>query len=123
MLEKQLDNAQIKLDTAKKEVTEIKEKLSKAVVESLKKIEEKQNKTNGLIEYDENKEYSFGFDHIKSKYHKTIIEFEAKKNDIQNKLSEYRDDGTEKWETFKNKLDHELEELGKTLKGFTSITK
>ena len=28
-------------------------------------------------------------------------------------------DGTEKWGSFKQKLNHDLEELGKALKGFT----
>ncbi len=123
MLEKQLDRAQIKLVATKKEVTEIKEKLSKAVAESLKKLEEKQIKTNEHIESDENEKSSFGFDDVKSTYNKTINELEAKRNEIQKKLSDYRADGTEKWELFKHKLDHDLEELGKVLKGFTTQAK
>lgn len=120
MLEEKLDRAQIKLVAAQKEVSEIKEQLSKAVEESLKKLEEEENKSNVSIESDKNEESSFGFDDIKSKYNKTIVEIEAKKTEIQKRLSEYRADGTEKWETFKHKLNHDLEELGKALKGFTT---
>jgi hypothetical protein len=119
-LEKKLDNAQTKLVAAQKEVSETKEKLSIAVAESLKKLEEKENKITNDIESESNDDSSFGFEDIKASYTNTMAELEAKKNEIQKKLGEYKADGTEKWGTFKQKLNHDLEELGKALKGFTT---
>lgn len=39
------------------------------------------------------------------------------------KIEEFKADGTEKWDSFKHKLNHDLEELGTALKGFTTHAK
>ena len=119
-LEKKLESSQIKLVAAQKEVNETKEKLSIAVAESLKKLEEKENKMTKNIESESNDDSAFGFEDIKASYTNTMAELEVKKNEIQKKLSEYRADGTVKWDSFKLKLNQDLEELGKALKNFTT---
>jgi cell division septum initiation protein DivIVA len=119
-LEKKLESAQIKLVAAQKEVNETKEKLSIAVAESLKKLEEKENKMIKDIKSTSNDDSAFGIEDIKATYTHTMAELEAKKNEIQKKLSEYRADGTEKWDSFKQNLNQDLEELGKALKNFTT---
>jgi gas vesicle protein len=59
-------------------------------------------------------------ENLKSKYKETIEELETKKNKIKKKIAEYNVNGTEKWDTFKQKLTHDLEDLGKAFKGFVT---
>jgi len=47
-----------------------------------------------------------------------LVDLELKKDVIKKKISEYKDDGYEKWETFKHNLSGDMDELGKALKGF-----
>lgn len=49
---------------------------------------------------------------------------ELRKNKIKLKIEEYNAEGAENWDSFKHKLNHDLEELGTALKGFVikSIT-
>ena len=64
----------------------------------------------------------FGTEQIKTKYKETITELELRREKIKKRIEEYKSDGSEKWESVKHKLNHDLEELGKTLKGFTMHT-
>jgi hypothetical protein len=51
-------------------------------------------------------------------YEKKLAELEQKVIDFKKKLLEYTEGGKDKWETFKRKFTHDLEELGKALKNF-----
>lgn len=75
-LEKKLESSQIKLVAAQKEVNETKEKLSIAVAESLKKLEEKENKMTKNIESESNDDSAFGFEDIKASYTNTMAELD-----------------------------------------------
>lgn len=123
LLEKKLDKAKEKLKIAKDEVTNAKKELNTAVEESLKKIET--NKKELLnIGKNGDKDPTFSstlrLDDVKAKYEQTIAQLELKKNEIVKKIEDYKSDGSEKWDTFKHKLNHDLEELGKALKGFVT---
>ena len=39
---------------------------------------------------------------------------------IKKKIEEFNAEGSENWNSFKNKLNHDLEELGAALKGFVT---
>ena len=45
---------------------------------------------------------------------------ELRKDKIKKKIEEYNAEGTEQWDSFKLKLNHDLDELGKALKGFVT---
>jgi hypothetical protein len=47
-----------------------------------------------------------------------MVAMELRKNKIIKKIEEYNADGAENWDSFKHKLNHDLEELGIALKGF-----
>jgi hypothetical protein len=126
MLEKNLAAVKVKMRSAKKEVAKARRELNSAVEDSLKKIEkEKKGMMNMRVAEPGETTFSsvFRFDDIKSKYEKTLAEIEVKKNEIAKKIAGYTSEGTEKWENFKPKLNHDLEELGKALKGFTQPAK
>jgi DNA anti-recombination protein RmuC len=121
LLEKKLDKAKEKLQIAKDEVTHARQELNTAIEESLKKIEtNKKELINIRKNEDEDPSFSstYGLDDVKAKYEQTIAQLELKKNEIAKKIEGYKSDGSEKWDTFKHKLNHDLEELGKALKGF-----
>ena len=49
-----------------------------------------------------------------------MVALELRKNKIKKKIEEYNAEGTENWDSFKHKLNHDLEELGIALKGFVT---
>ena len=62
-------------------------------------------------------------ENIKSKYDEAMVALELRKNKIKKKIEEYNVEGTENWDSFKHKLNHDLEELGIALKGFVTKSK
>ena len=52
-----------------------------------------------------------------------MVALELKKNKTKNKIEEYNAEGTENWDAFKLKLNHDLEELSTALKGFVTKSK
>jgi len=123
ILEKELNEAEDRLKLIKKEVKVAKQKLNEALEKAIHKIE---NKKNGMKETQNNLDDSsepsshFNMETIKSKYEETMAELELRKNKIKKKLEVYNIEGTENWDSFKHKLNHDLDELGKALKGFTT---
>jgi hypothetical protein len=55
----------------------------------------------------------------KVKYEKKLAELEQKNNDLKKKLEEYNDEGQENWATFRNELNHDMDELGQAIKDLT----
>ncbi|MFC2087759.1 hypothetical protein ACFLSA_06335, partial [Bacteroidota bacterium] len=106
---------------AKKEVSEAKQNLNLALEESLKKIEDEKKEIKNIKDNGESEptfSSVFGIEEIKSRYEETMAELELRKNKIKKRIEGYKSDGSGKWDSFKHKLNHDLEELGKALKGF-----
>lgn len=59
----------------------------------------------------------------RSQYEAKLYELEQKNTDLKKKLDDYKDGGKDKWVSFKNEFGHDMEELGKALKDFTSSNK
>lgn len=51
-----------------------------------------------------------------AKYEKTLADLEQKARDLKKKLEMYKDAGIEKWDFFRFKFNHDLDEIGKTIK-------
>jgi len=126
ILEKELNEAKGRFKLAKKDVKDAKHKLNQALEEVINKIENKkkeikqaQNNLNDKA----NSSSVFNSENIKSKYEKTMAELELRKDKIKKKIEEYNAEGTEHWDSFKHKLNHDLDELGKALKGFVTKSK
>jgi hypothetical protein len=58
-----------------------------------------------------------------AKYEKKLVELEQKTSDMKKKLEKYKEEGKDKWDSFKLKFNHDLDELGKALKNFTVKSK
>ncbi len=56
---------------------------------------------------------------INADYDKKLVELENKNNDLKKKLADYKDDGQDKWISFKNEFNHDMDELGKAFKDLT----
>jgi chromosome segregation ATPase len=124
-LEKTLEDVKIKLRDAKKEVSEAKQKLNIALKESLTKIEDdikkiQNNKESKIPE--SNYSFVFGSEQIKASYSEKIAQLELRKNEIKKAIDEYNSDGSDRWDTAINNLNHDLAELGKALKDFATHT-
>jgi hypothetical protein len=55
----------------------------------------------------------------KATYQKKVGELEIKNAKLKSNLDEYKDDGHEKWTAFKTEFNHEMNELGQSIKDFT----
>jgi len=53
---------------------------------------------------------------VKEEYDKTIAVLEEKNSSMRTKLNEYKEEGKDKWESFKREFNHDMDELGSALK-------
>lgn len=49
-------------------------------------------------------------------YEKIINDLERKNDDLKAKISTYKDNSKDAWESFKREFSHDMEELGESLK-------
>ena len=56
----------------------------------------------------------------RAQYEKKLAELEQKNSDMKKKMDEYKEEGKDKWEIFKNEFSHDMEELGKAFNDFTT---
>lgn len=50
---------------------------------------------------------------------KAIADLEERNEAMKAKMREYKDDGKDKWQSFKREFSHDMDELGQSLKDFT----
>ena len=55
----------------------------------------------------------------KAQYEKKLAILEQKNTDLQKKLDDYKEAGKDKWDAFTHKFNHDMNELGTSLKNFT----
>ena len=55
----------------------------------------------------------------KAKYEKTLAWLEQQNNNMKKKLADYNDEGQEKWTSFRNEFNHDMDEFGKSFKDLT----
>jgi len=55
----------------------------------------------------------------KAQYEKKLAALEQKNNDLKKKLDNYKEAGKDKWTAFKNKFNHDMDGLERSLKNFT----
>jgi len=51
-------------------------------------------------------------------YEKNIAELEKKNNELKESINNYKDEGKENWESFKDEFSNDMENLGTALKDF-----
>jgi len=66
------------------------------------------------------KEYSKSIKkEMKADYEKAITSLEQKNEVMKAKVKNYKNDGNEKWQSFKREFNHDMDELGQALKDLT----
>ena len=122
-LENELNEAKARLKLAKKDVKDAKQELNQGLEEVINKMEsqkEELEETQSNLVNDSESSSTSNMENIKSKYDEAMVALELRKNKIKKKIEEYNAEGSENWNSFKNKLNHDLEELGTALKGFVT---
>ncbi|MFA6200327.1 MAG: hypothetical protein WC679_08000 [Bacteroidales bacterium] len=57
---------------------------------------------------------------VKAKNEKKLAELEERNNKLEKSLSDYKEDGQEKWSDFKIEFNHDLDELGKAFSNLSN---
>lgn len=123
--EKEIE-AQENLDKAKAEVTEAHEDLREARKEATaEEWQEFKDSTNVKIDRNNQriadlklKIKKAGNDMDKT-YQKSIDDMEQKNNELKVKMDNYKNDVNSDWNSFKREFNHDIDELGTSLKDFT----
>jgi prefoldin subunit 5 len=126
VLENELNEAKSRFKSAKKDVKIAREKLNVALEGIITDIEKKKKKieeTQSSLENNPESSSAFNIKNIKSKYDEAMADLEVRKNKIKKNIKEYNAERPEHWDSFKLKLNHDLEELGIALKGFVTKSK
>lgn len=60
---------------------------------------------------------------LRDKYDRNIDSLELKNKELKAKLNDYKDSGKNAWEQFKGEFNHDMDQLGTALKGFSLDSK
>ena len=111
-----------KVQDAKDNVVTANQALDKAVKDSIQQFKkESQEKIN---DYDKSiADFKAGLANTKkvdkAKYEKALADLEQKKSDLKKKLEEFKEDQVANWKSFKIEFNHDMDDLGKSLKDYT----
>lgn len=118
MNNKNADKSQDKVHDAKQNVVEANQALNNAIEEFKKESEE-------IFAANEKRIAEFKVKIAEEKLEnkaileKRLDEMEQKNIEMKKKLASYKNDGNEKWNTFKDEFNHDMKELGKAFKDLT----
>ncbi len=123
---KKVENAQQNVKEEKGNVVEAKQELNQALKDSIQQF--KKESAEKISDYDNSiaelkATIVKGKKETKAKYEKELAVLEQKNNDMKKKLDDYKEEGSDKWAIFKREFNHDMDELGKSLKGFTVKSK
>jgi len=113
-----------KVENADANVTEAKQNLAEAQyvyaveVENFKKETVGKITSNEKIIADIKESMANEKKEAKAVYQNQITALEQKNADLKNRIDEYKEDGNEKWQSFKREFNHDMDELGQSLKEF-----
>jgi DNA anti-recombination protein RmuC len=114
-----------KIETADVKVTEAEQELTEARQEYSDELIKFREQTNEVIASNERKiaEIKANRENNKSdvqkEYRKDIDELEAKNAELKTRLNDYKDEGSEKWNSFREEFNRDMDQLGQSLKEFS----
>lgn len=113
-----LDKSQEKVEEAQQDLAEAKEDYAEQYIqfklESEKKITANEQLIADLKEYSKMKKSE-----AKVNYDKTIAELEVKNHAMKVRIGDYKEEGNDHWQSFKEEFNHDMNELGQSLKDLT----
>ena len=115
-----VENAKEDLNAAKEQVVEARQDYNQAVKDSVIQF-----RKDSEVRISENERLIAAFKANLSKmekatqvkYEKTIADLELLNIHMKQKLADYKDEEESKWQSFKREFNHDMDELGKSLKG------
>ncbi|MFO7656181.1 MAG: hypothetical protein R6W78_03875 [Bacteroidales bacterium] len=119
------EKAKDNLQDAKIEVVEAKQEMANvqnSEYQDLKKESDKKFKSNQDMINDLKIKILKNNDNDSSTNNTRLSTLEQKNHGLQKQLADYKDEGPEKWATFKFKYNYEMDELEKSLKDFTIVS-
>ena len=114
-----------KVENAEENVLEAKENLAQAEDDYQMEVFNFKVATNEKITANEklledlNKEIKVAKKELKATYQNEITKLEQKNAKMKQRMLDYKEDGNEKWQSFKSEYNHDMDELGRALKEFT----
>ncbi len=122
--EDKVENAQEKVENAQENVDQAQQDLAKANEQYLVEIENYRKQTLDRSEANDRaiEEYRTKIDmqkkEARAEYKKKLAELEDRNREMKRKMTDYKDEGKDKWETFKAEFNHDMDELGKSFDDF-----
>jgi len=117
-----VENAKDKVQDAKDNVVIAKQELNQALADSIQQFKkesaEKISRQESSIA-DFRARIAKEKKANRAKYEKKLAELEQKNSDLKKKLDDYKDEGQDKWTSFKTEFTHDMDGLGNALKSFT----
>lgn len=119
------ESSEKKVDNAQANVTAANEALAKANAEYLADVETYRREKNDLIVANDSsivvlkRKIANEKKSVKADYEKKITELELRNKNLKGKISDYKNDGKDQWESFKREFNHDMDELGKALTDLT----
>ena len=102
-----VEKAELDLELAKQDYNE---EYNQFKLESEGKITANEKLIADLKAYSKNKKKE-----TKDEYDRIVNDLEAKNQAMKDKMNGYKEDGNNKWESFKNEFNHDMSEIGKSL--------
>lgn len=113
-----------KVENAEKNVLEAKENLAQAEDDYQMEVANFKTETNEKITANEkllvelNEEIKVTKKELKANYQNEVVKLEQKNAEMKQRMFDYKEDGNEKWQSFKREYNHDMDELGSALKDF-----
>lgn len=109
--QEEVNEAQNELDVANMELDK---DIKKFRASTLTKIEANNVRISELKENIKNDKSA-----LKAVHEKQVIDLQARNNDLKMRLDNYKGEGEDKWEDFKKEFEHDMNEIGSSLKDLT----
>jgi len=120
-----IENAEDKVQNAKEAVVDAKSELNLALQDSVTEFQQFKTEFQNQITANEKSIAGLRLSIVdasrenKILYEKKIAELEKRNNDLKTELAEYKEDGTNQWQSFKSEFKSDMDELGKAFSDFT----
>lgn len=116
---KKVEEAAVKVDEASEDLTDAKKEFNEEYTKFQMESEERMIENDKQIaELKANKAKLK--QEAKADYDKKIKDIEERNSALRIKMNEYKEEGNDKWESFKREFNHDMDELGKSLKDLTT---
>ena len=109
--QEEVNEAQNELDVAN---MELEKDIKKFRAATFNKIEANNVRISELKENIKNDKSA-----LKAVHEKQVIDLQARNNDLKMRLNNYKGEGEDKWEDFKKEFEHDMNEIGSSLKDLT----